>query len=1037
MIVFFQECSLYQECNPLTDHQCAQVADLVEGLLGSPPDLQSLSAVVDYLLLLHPAALTYASGSPSYFSLSDRNSSGLADAFLRREWKLPEGYEAYAPEAFNMQPMNANRLGTALRDVIVKWSDGIECNDKTASPVDKRFPGKGLASSSSSGTGLSSQIRPEADATVSLHLLRILTACVRVLPDSMVKSVVGGIIRSDWVLVMARHQRDKVRAAAVRLLQALLARSEEEEQAFIRNCGLFLLANQLQPYVATPAVAEAALSLCVGIDVVLEQVTDPFSIWPENPSPLQLQSTVLLLSLLPNAALDPALFHQLATLVRILATSNAILKFLLDVGLVETLAKCVVALAHAQKHRPDDVLEQREDEILLEAVHRILVLVTTRTVNASGAGPWLVLQDMIQLFSYLERVESGLCGPKAWCVWTLRDSCSIVLKQAIQTVQLRAELKQHSAAHQLLFVQQPGTAHFQRVSDRVLAAIVPPGLNRKLKLDKPASQSEVVDRFRFLITRAVDHVTLNAQLNFSSVETAFSQELLVTLVRGLSSILERPRSPHGGNGLRNNYSPESSVDWSHYLPPDSSDPTRNLFWTSRQTLKAQLNRMLLFLSSPVQDPSFLFFVIRTLHDDPRHEELFKLIPANETDFTCTLDTYLCHFLHTRNCDADGDVEHGTLIRIHCISRCLVPFYPSRSRRCQVLDLEQLKRQLDNERQTWWRCQEEAQSRILARYDDHLRQLTETAARWTRATVEVQHKIRQMFLDLLRHDHGSKGRAARRWATLVERMTHERAVWHFSRSYLRGWQLDPTEGYQRTRLRLERCALQMDAKYLLERSHRLLEPEALARPLEGVLTSSPWAGAKLTDDIGREKILRLANCSVVTTSTEIAAELILTKRWMSCLSPELTDQHAAGDRIKYDDIRGVLCRRFVLQDTALELFLADRRSVFLVLDSTEERNGVVRQLSDLCAKLIPAENLAEVTQLWRESQITNFEYLVFLNKVAGRSYNDLMQYPIFPFVLADYESAVLHLDDPAIYRNFKKPMAVQVGHKKILNSVSRR
>ena len=29
----------------------------------------------------------------------------------------------------------------------------------------------------------------------------------------------------------------------------------------------------------------------------------------------------------------------------------------------------------------------------------------------------------------------------------------------------------------------------------------------------------------------------------------------------------------------------------------------------------------------------------------------------------------------------------------------------------------------------------------------------------------------------------------------------------------------------------------------------------------------------------------------------------------------------------------------------------------------------------------------------------------LNTLAGRSYNDLMQYPIFPWVLADYESEV--------------------------------
>lgn len=30
----------------------------------------------------------------------------------------------------------------------------------------------------------------------------------------------------------------------------------------------------------------------------------------------------------------------------------------------------------------------------------------------------------------------------------------------------------------------------------------------------------------------------------------------------------------------------------------------------------------------------------------------------------------------------------------------------------------------------------------------------------------------------------------------------------------------------------------------------------------------------------------------------------------------------------------------------------------------------------------------------------------LNTLAGRSYNDLMQYPVFPWVLSDYESEVL-------------------------------
>lgn len=30
----------------------------------------------------------------------------------------------------------------------------------------------------------------------------------------------------------------------------------------------------------------------------------------------------------------------------------------------------------------------------------------------------------------------------------------------------------------------------------------------------------------------------------------------------------------------------------------------------------------------------------------------------------------------------------------------------------------------------------------------------------------------------------------------------------------------------------------------------------------------------------------------------------------------------------------------------------------------------------------------------------------LNTLAGRSYNDLMQYPVFPWILADYDSEVI-------------------------------
>ncbi len=42
----------------------------------------------------------------------------------------------------------------------------------------------------------------------------------------------------------------------------------------------------------------------------------------------------------------------------------------------------------------------------------------------------------------------------------------------------------------------------------------------------------------------------------------------------------------------------------------------------------------------------------------------------------------------------------------------------------------------------------------------------------------------------------------------------------------------------------------------------------------------------------------------------------------------------------------------------------------------------------------------------------------LNSLAGRTSNDLMQYPIFPWILSDYTSDQLDLTNPASFRNLR-------------------
>nr|CAI5849660.1 unnamed protein product [Callosobruchus analis] len=65
--------------------------------------------------------------------------------------------------------------------------------------------------------------------------------------------------------------------------------------------------------------------------------------------------------------------------------------------------------------------------------------------------------------------------------------------------------------------------------------------------------------------------------------------------------------------------------------------------------------------------------------------------------------------------------------------------------------------------------------------------------------------------------------------------------------------------------------------------------------------------------------------------------------------------------------------------------------------------------------------SNMTQKWQRREISNFEYLMFLNTIAGRTYNDLNQYPVFPWVLTNYDCKDLDLSLPSNYRDLSKPI----------------
>lgn len=59
-----------------------------------------------------------------------------------------------------------------------------------------------------------------------------------------------------------------------------------------------------------------------------------------------------------------------------------------------------------------------------------------------------------------------------------------------------------------------------------------------------------------------------------------------------------------------------------------------------------------------------------------------------------------------------------------------------------------------------------------------------------------------------------------------------------------------------------------------------------------------------------------------------------------------------------------------------------------------------------------------TQQWEEGQISNFDYLLWINICSGRTFHDLSSYPLFPYVIATFNDNELQFNKCDSFRNFE-------------------
>uniref|UniRef100_A0A3Q4H6F2 Neurobeachin n=1 Tax=Neolamprologus brichardi TaxID=32507 RepID=A0A3Q4H6F2_NEOBR len=312
-----------------------------------------------------------------------------------------------------------------------------------------------------------------------------------------------------------------------------------------------------------------------------------------------------------------------------------------------------------------------------------------------------------------------------------------------------------------------------------------------------------------------------------------------------------------------------------------------------------------------------------------------------------------------------------------------------------------------------------------------------------------NQLKQKILNILTNKHGA-------WGTMSQSQLHD------------FWRLDYWEDDLRRRRRFVRNAfgsthadvpLKALDEYSTEDEEKGLKKKNFRS--QSVVTQNPEAELMLEGDddavslLQEKEIDNLAGPVVLSTPAQLVAPVVVARGTLSITTTEIyfevDEEDTAFKKMDpkvlayseglhgkwmFSEIRAVFSRRYLLQNTGLEVFMANRTSVMFNFPDQATVKRVVYSLPRVGVgtsyglpqarrislatprQLFKSSNM---TQRWQRREISNFEYLMFLNTIAGRTYNDLNQYPVFPWVLTNYDSEELDLTLPGNFRDLSKPI----------------
>ena len=135
-------------------------------------------------------------------------------------------------------------------------------------------------------------------------------------------------------------------------------------------------------------------------------------------------------------------------------------------------------------------------------------------------------------------------------------------------------------------------------------------------------------------------------------------------------------------------------------------------------------------------------------------------------------------------------------------------------------------------------------------------------------------------------------------------------------------------------------------------------------------------------------------------------------------------------ISYNKISSIFKRLYYYNETGLEICTTSNKSYYFNFKNVEKRNSIYNTLFSKLESSINKRSLDNIINNWKNYSLSNLELLMWLNIYSDRSYNDISQYPVLPWIISDYCSDILDekkfyegKNDESFYRDLSLPLGM--------------